>query len=364
MRPTITAICIAALAIAWPRPASACSIDSPNFGLTFHRFPETIPQGGVLALTASVHATTVEMAMARLTEFRVTRDDIEVPGALEVLTISSATTYDRLQHHDLILVWRPQQPLVIGDTLVLRYTLLDDFSGGEPISFTVTDEPTVIALPPVQAFGRAAQINESDRVCCEVGRDSCDQSSLCLPTHAEQVPSLSLDAARLAGTWPQGYLWAAMLDADGVPGPRLARPADPDPGLEIEDPPWASWPHEILFPADSPAPYCVVLGATSLVDGTTLVSDPLCVTADALDGFDALGPITLEPDLRAHALTRGRECLGDPVYEADGSPYPAVAEPKAGCRTTSEPAPPALLLLLLALGRSRRRTTGRPRDLR
>ncbi len=340
---------ICSMYLVYSGPAEACTTNDPEQGLRiYHPFPKTMPQGGVLAITASVLGATVDTAMADLTEFRVTHDDVEVPGALEVVTLSSATGPSALQYHELILVWRPQQPLVVGDALVLHYTHRPDEFEPHTVPFIVDDAPTTITLPGLRAIGSAVEVDESAWVCCEVLADSCNTTTRCLPTRVQRVAGVTLPDARLAGDWPQGYLWAARVDAQGEVGPRLPRVHDPYP-LAPHEPSWAAWPDPIVFTRDDAAPYCVVLGATSLVDGTSLVSGPLCVTAEQVG---ELGELELEADFSAQTSDVIRECVSDPVYEADGSPYPP--REASGCRTTPNPGSLAMLLLGLGLLSTRR----------
>lgn len=350
MTPGITrALLVAAgLCLAAPRPASACSTTSRPIGLTLRGPPpRTLPHGGVLPVGGEVYGTSVATAMTHVSEFRVTRDDVDLDGALEVVTIASDATPEGLQAHDVVLVWRPQEPLTVGDALVLHVGQDDAALPGLTVDITVVAAPTDATLPTITTSTRVVEVAEPERICCEIVADSCDRTSMCLPTRARRLPALSLQGARLPGA-AQGYLWVARQDAKGEPGPPLLR-APYRYGLDEEAPVFATWSSDVLF-TDAAPPHCVIVGVTSLVDGATVVADPLCI--DAAD-TGALGVVELEPDLPAHALANNRECVSDPVYEADGSPYPR--EPASdGCRAAPRTTPP-LVLLLLACARVRRR---------
>lgn len=326
-----------------PRDADACTTDALDSGLTLQGpFPQVLPGGGVLAISAMVRGVSVDAAVADFGELRVSRDDLDLAGALEFVTVASGLGDDGLQLHEVIVVWRPQEPLVVGEQLDVLYTDGDGFDTTWSASVGAAAAPAT--LPEISPVARTVQIDGPERVCCELRADSCDLVSLCLPTSFRETAAMTLQGASLPDIKPQSYLWLARIDADGAREAPLLRPIDRD----FEGTTWTTWLGPVVF-TDRDAPYCVIAGVTSLVDGTTVESEPLCLTAEQV------GPLeTIEFDLDLPAVARGifRECVSDPVYEADGSPYPRVAS--GGCRTAPTPGPAGLLLLALALLRRRR----------
>jgi hypothetical protein len=110
---------------------------------------------------------------------------------------------------------------------------------------------------------------------------------------------------------------------------------------------------------DAPAEqYCVVVGVTSVTDGSEVVSDPQCFD-QAMLGVPHAADIPPSPRMSIHdpADPDSGRCLGPIVYEADGAAYPRgageseVAEPPAGCTVTVRG---GAWLVLLALIRRRR----------
>jgi hypothetical protein len=348
VRPAIAVALLAALAgwLGVATPAGACETEGTPLGLTLLRpLPLTLPQGGVLPLTAVAIGVDLGAELSALPPFHVTRDDVEVAGTLATVTIATGLDAAGLRVHELIQVWRPKAPLAVGDTLLVTYT--DRYLSAETWPVTVTAPPEPVTLPNVLATGHSVRVDAGERVCCEILADSCDQTSLCQPTLARDIPALAVMGARLAGDPPQAWLWVARADAKGQPGPSLLRVPDAD--APFGRPAWTEWSADISFPAgDAAPPYCVVVGTTSLIDGSRQVSEPLCVDAEDVG---PIGTVELTPDLPAYAIEKNRECVSDPVYEADGSPYKA---PAGGCAVAPRPAPAALLLLMLLLRRRRR----------
>lgn len=333
------------------RPAGACSTVEPRHGLTVLGPPaavRTIAADGVIAFDALARGEPADVALARLS-LTLTPDDggPAIIGALSYHSLGREpyTLVDDLEQ--LVLVWRPAAPLAPG-AYTAAATLQIDLSEPDSWDFpvVVSDVPAAPLSPPPAPLVLAGEFDDEqfERVCCEVAQSSCGDSSVCQPTRVRVVPGLTVEAALAPADLERAYLWIAPWDGQtpGAPFGRVARWfGGPD-----ESPYWSAWPRSrpIRLP-DAAGTTCVVVGATSLIDGSTALADPIC------HELAAAHEEARTPEISASSGDDTRECLGPLFYEDDGRPYPS--EPAAGCRVGA--APPSLAALLLLVARRRRR---------
>jgi len=334
------------------RPARACSSVDLEPGLTFKtaRDARQIADDGVLAFDAFVRDEAPEVALARFSLYLSSETGGEaVTGELSHRFLGGAA-YDLLDDYsEIVVVWRPAAPLAPG-----QYTAHATLMTGFPVEWSfpvvVVDAPAAPLSPPrVQDIATAEFDHEArERVCCEQGPTSCGPRSLCLPTRVQVVPGFRVGASLEPADVERAWLWVAPWDGEGPGAPfeRMNRwQAFPDEGR----PWWSEWTiqHDIRLP-EAAGERCIVVGATSLIDGSVALAPPFC------GELAAAREETRTPDFVG--FDGGDVCLGPPVYEHDGSPYPP--EPTGGCRMASTGAAP--LVVLVALAARRRRRAGRP----
>lgn len=344
------------LALAAPRRVEACSIITPEYGLTIKRpyQDRQIASDGVLAFDAVILGETPEVALAR---FSLTLTPYTGGPAItgetshKLLGTEPYTAIDSFQ--DVALVWRPAMPLAPG-FYTANATLQGPWEQPEMWDFAVVvdDAPAPPLSPPrvEKVETRVFDDEELERICCETSLDSCGGSSLCEPLRVLVVPGFTIRAALEPADIERAYLWVAPWDGQAA-GPAFERTV---PWYDEPDQPTYSqwtWLNDFRLP-DAAGEFCLVVGATSLIDGSTVLTAPICRELTAAHE---------EP--RKIRLSFGdsawQQCLTPPVYERDGSPYPPEPDSNAGCRLadTNPGAGPLALLLLLAARRRRRPTS-------
>ncbi len=349
---------VAAAQLTATRPVSACTTDSPSPGLElgidiFDPWP--ITRSGVLMVRAEAFTVDIDAALADILLWEVRRDEVVVPGAFEVVPLwDREATSDSGEWHVFALIWRADAPLPAEGVYTLDHEVVGPF-GSAPRRMAlevVTDvAPT---LPKLFVSPTTAEVDPTEVVCCETGLDSCGRSKHCEATRATLLPAIELELDAEGDAAQQQVLWVARLQPGGEPGPRVQGRYASYTGPNF-------WVGEVAF--DAPAgQYCVVVGATSVNDGSEVVSEPQCFDQARL-GVPREAELEPGPLLASYDpenLARG-ECVGPLVYEADGAAYPrgSEAEPEAGggCSVTprGSAAPRSVRwLLLLALIRRRR----------
>lgn len=358
------AMVLAAAALWAPTPARACSYSDLSPGLTVYSSDaKTIAADGVLAFDAYFFGADIADVSTRFT-LTVTRDGAPVAGSLEFLTLWSGApgflrdevVEDATLLHQLVIVWRPAAPLAPGAYAGVMWV---EYPGGtnyhdemNPLAITVTDAPgPPLAAPEFEAIGGEMVAREVlEQACCETGYDSCSHDSLCKPTRVFEVPGFRIGTALPEIHRERAYLWVAQF-VDGTPG---APQPTHTPWLrpwEDSAPLFAQWSdfNPVGFD-EARDEYCVVLGATSLIDGSSATSEPFCATL--------AGPReeTLTPEFALYTESDDPwDCLEPPVYAHNGEPYPEGAEEPAnqGCRIAGGGA----WGLLMVVGLRRRRPT-------
>lgn len=340
------------VALTTPRPADACTAVSLDRGLTVIPSPveeRRIAGDGVLAFDAFIRDEPPELALTRFSLALTPEDGGPAIAGTASHRLLGTHPYTEIEdYQQIVLVWRPAAPLAPGP-YTAEATLEREF-GPDVWTFPVVveDAPAPPLAPPQIDAAEALEFDDEalERVCCEVGQSSCGTSSMCEPTRVRVVPGFGVRASLAAADIERAYLWIAPWDgqAAGLPFDRsnhwYSRP--------WTQPWWSEWEslQPILLP-DAAGETCVVVGATSLIDGSTALAEPICRELAAAHEE----PRT--PDFAPVDDGFGPPCLTPPVYEHDGSPYPP--EPASGCRIAPTGSG-AFLLLLLAGRRTRRRS--------
>lgn len=340
------------LALAAPRRADACSIISPEYGLTIKEANEDrqIASDGVLAFDAVILGETPEVALARFSlTLTPEAGGPAITGELghKLLGTEPYTAIDSFQ--DIALVWRPAMPLAPG-VYTANATLQGPWEQPAMWDFSVlvVDTPAPPLSPPRVDSVEAAVFDDQqlERICCETSLDSCGESSLCEPLRVLVVPGFTIRAALDPADIERAYLWVAPWDGQAA-GPPFERTVPWH--RETDLPTYAEWTwlNDFRLP-DAAGEFCLVVGATSLIDDSTVLSAPICRELTA--AHEEPRTITLSTE-----STGGSQCLTAPVYERDGSPYPPEPDSNAGCRLAdANPGAGPLALLLLLAARRRR----------
>jgi len=330
------------------RPASACSTSYPDTGLTLD-FEQDYPviEGGAMLVRAGSYAVDVDVAMADLLLWEVRRDGVVQPGAFEVVPLFDAeATSVTPEAHVFALLWRPDAPFTAGGAYTLDFQVADPHES-TPVRVTLeVVAPPPLEPPPMTATATTVAVDPTETVCCESHLGSCGDSYQCEVTRATLLPAIDVRVGLKGIIEVHRVVWVAPVLPGGEIGPRVQGPY-----AQVTTP-W-SWEGTIRF--DAPADeYCVVVGATSVIDGSDSISEPRCFGQAEL-GVPHEGSIALSTRMTpfVEGDYEGGRCLGPLVYEADGAAYPREAEqPEAsGCSVTS---PGPWSLLLLALIRRRR----------
>lgn len=335
-----------------PAPAQACSTLSPPWGLAMGtpgagEALRTAP-GGVIALSATIAGVLIEEALAqpRLT---LTRADEVIEATPSFVPLQLERGSGPRPIYLGVVVWRPAAPLAPGATYTAKVERAGEYGGVLSFAVEVDAEPLPsLPAPEISAVvGTRVAVEDRAVVCCERGPDSCGDTSECLPTVQLFHPAIGVEATS-PGAWAGNALvWLAPALPEGGLGPRAQ--AVPT-WWRLE--PWsflALTPETVATFAAAQDSYCVVVGATSLLDGAEVVSQPRCVAAAEI-GAPAEEP---HPALEFFSDEYFATCDSPPVYD-DGRLYGAEAE-RGGCRMGQVESPWVLLALLPVLRRRRRR---------
>lgn len=340
-------------ALAVPRVADACSSESFYDGLTVKPYTydeRRIAADGVLAFDGFIKNATPEEALAQWSLTLVPEDGgPAIGGEVSLRIIATAPLSEIADYQKIVLVWRPAAPLQPG---TYRADVVDTSDFGRNWEFPVIVDAAAappLSPPRVETARPITEIGETlERICCEKGQSSCGDHSYCEPTRVRMVPGFRIEASLEPADVERATLWVAPWDGQkaGAPYERM----DPWYRHPEDVPWWAEWTYErpILLPALA-GEHCVVVGATSLIDGSTAISAPLCGELTA--AYEEAREPKIESE-DPYGSDRWASCQGPIVYEHDGSPYPRVAE--RGCRIAGERSGWLLLLVPLALRRRRR----------
>lgn len=334
--------CILAAAVAsTPDRASACSVSVPEPGLSIWEIdnpPEMLytAKGGVFALFGGLYD--VELAeAAALVDVALTLDGEALATEIEVLRLGPALREGEPSWTVAVVV-RPVEPLQAG----VYEVRVRNADGEATFPLTVEAEPVAALAPPTADVVDPLEstIGYRGRVCCESQlTSSCGETERCTFTEIDKVPALYVETSSLPRTQAASALvWVQRLDAAGQPDPdgRFAYPARHD----------VSW--TIDFTA-AQAEYCVALGVTNLVDGTSVSGPPQCLSREEAGEPHVVIEEPTEEQIESW------ECVGPLEYD-DGTPF--GEEPpaeKAGCRVGGDGASWAWLFVLAGLGSRRRR---------
>ncbi|WP_434426745.1 MYXO-CTERM sorting domain-containing protein [Nannocystis pusilla] len=336
-----TCLLLAAVASA-PDRAAACSTEVPEPGLLVWEIgnpPDRLftATGGVFSLYGVLYD--VEPAdAAALVDVALTLDGEALATEVEVLRLSP-TLVGAQPAWTVAIVVRPLEPLQAGD-----YQVAVGNVDGDETTFplTVEAEPVAMPEPPTAAVIQPEEVTAGydGQVCCESRQtSSCGDTERCTFTLVSKVPAVHVSPSPLPRAQAGSALvWVQRLDAAGQPDPdgRFSYPARNN----------ISWTVEF---AAAQAEYCVVLGVTYLVDGTSVSGSPQCLTRE-----EAGEPhvVTQEP---SDEEIESWECVGPLEYD-DGTPF--GEEPpaeKSGCRLDGDGVSWAWMVVLAGLGLRRRR---------
>jgi len=336
---------LTAVALA-PGRADACSYNDMTPGLELWELyspPEQLRtvQDGVIALYGTVYREELADVVPTVT-VTLTRDGVAVETTIELLPLSAGIFADA-PTWTVAVVARPAQPLEVGEYQVEVAVDREDY-GLDEMTFPLVVEAGPLApleAPTAAAMEATESIAEyGDRICCETEFDSCGGKSRCIHTTIVTLPALHIEPTALPPVLADNsVIWAQRLGADGVP--------DPSWRFQFLGRSYVEW--EVPFAAAQPE-YCVVLGATSLVDGTSVSGPPLCKSRDEL-GEPHEETSEVPPD-----AFENYGCLTPPLYE-DGTPFgeEAPAEETSGCRQADGGGAWAWLLVAAGLGPRRHR---------
>ncbi|MCY1064107.1 hypothetical protein OV090_05015 [Nannocystis sp. RBIL2] len=336
-----TCLLVAAVASA-PDRASACSSEVPEPGLSVWEIgnpPDRLytASGGVFSLYGYLYDVEPADATA-LVDVALTLDGEAQATEVEVLRLSP-TPIAGEPGWTVAIVVRPVEPLQAGEYQVTVGNVDDDEA---TFPLTVEAEPVAVPGPPTAQVIKPEEVTAGydDRVCCESQlTSSCGDTERCSFTSISKVPAVYVEPSSLPPAQAGSALvWVQRLDAAGQPDPdrRFTYPARHD----------VSWTVEF---AAAQAEYCVVLGVTNLVDGTSVSGSPQCLSREEA------GEPYVESDEPTEEEIESWECVGPLEYD-DGTPF--GEEPptkKSGCRIGADGQAWAWLAVLAALGLRRRR---------
>jgi MYXO-CTERM domain-containing protein len=343
LRSRFLGTCLLVVAVASaPERASACSSEVPEPGLSIWEIgnpPDRLytATGGVFSLYGVVYD--VEPAdAAALVDVALTLDGEALATEIEVLRLSPTLVGDPPSWTVAIVV-RPVEPLQAGEYQVT----VGDVDGDEAtFPLTVEAEPVAVLEAPTAQVLRPEEVTVgyADRVCCESQlTSSCGDTERCTFTSISKVPAVYVAPVSLPPAQTGSALvWVQRLDAAGQPDPvgRFTYPARPNIGWTVEF-------------AAAQAEYCVVLGVTNLVDGTSVSGSPQCLSREEA------GEPHVETDEPTDEEIELWQCVGPLEYD-DGTPF--GEEPpakKSGCRIGADGQAWAWLAVLVGLGLRRRR---------
>lgn len=360
------AAALAAIVLARPAAVDACTgpaTPAPGLNLTGIGPELTIAGDGVLVFDAYALQSTPEQALESFS-IEVTRDGVAVAGGLEVVPLwtgileyAGGVETDALPLHEFLIVWRPEAAWMPG----VHAALIEDVGSNgfvEEVELTVTVEaqpgPAIVAPEVHQVFASEFVAEVLERVCCEQSASTCGNYPYCKPTQVRHETGLNITAGLAEPQHMRGYLWVAGY-VDGEVGTRV--PAHAEFSYYPPEPSWTRWADFMLFDV-APGEQCVVIGATSLIDGSSVMSEPMCATV-AAPREEMLTPMFAPQDPEGGM----GDCLSPPVYEKTGEayePYDAGEAPEkdGGCRVGGS-APWGLLAFGLLWRRRGRRVSGK-----
>ncbi|PCC74376.1 MYXO-CTERM domain-containing protein [Nannocystis exedens] len=336
-----TCLLVAAVASA-PDRASACSTSEPVPGLDLwelHNPPERLytATGGVFSLYGVLYDTELAEAAA-LVDVAVALDGEAVATELEVVQLNPTLSAGEPAWTVAVVV-RPVEPLQAG---VYQVTVAD--LDGDEVTFplTVEAEPVATLEPPAAEVVDPVEVTVGfgGTICCESDlTSSCGETTRCDYTTFDKAPAVYVVPSPLPRAQAGSALvWVQRLDAAGEP--------DPDGRFQYPARDMIDWTVEF---AEAQAEYCVVLGVTNLVDGTSASGPPQCLSRE-----EAGEPRVVTDEPTAEEI-EAWECKGPLEYE-DGTPFGEEPEKKeVGCRLGAEGGAWTWLAALAGLGLGRRR---------
>lgn len=291
----------------------------------FH--PRTTATDGVIAVPGTLYRVELAEAAAKTTA-RLEREGTSIAAAVEIRPVRASVVSGEPMS-DVVVVVRPAAPLAADST----YTLILELVGSsgelrtEELAVTVTGGPLGPLVPPAATLTLSPAQLARDPVCCEGEASSCGETTHCFARSHEVLPRFIVQPKIEAPLSRNTLVWIARVGRDG----ELEWIDEDVPARERLE--WSVTFEEVQ------REYCVVLGLTSLIDGTTVMAEPMCAPV-AETGAPRREPATVDMEY-AEAV-----CL-TPLVDVNGQPY--VAE-ESGCSIVGAPG----LLILPALLRRRR----------
>lgn len=361
-------VAVALAVIMTPLPeARACSIEGDQYYVHVELGPHDLwgaeifetPMDGAAIFTMQMQNTDFGSAFSAVSVIVRDPEGVELPGSLELLPL-----YETGLDHDSgstggtgLLIWRPQDqlaPLTLYSA-ELRVDIValtgEPDAWGNEVRVSTEEFRTTDELAPELALPEAINVSLTsyvasiiERVCCETTADSCGVAWQCETVRQRREPALMVTSEAA----PLTYLWTAPVDDEGVVGAvRTVQEVydGKDHNNELELVSVHVLSDRIKFKG-AQNEYCVVVGATSMIDGDSVVSAPICVPHGELDA-----PIEENVDW---SFSYGIDaCLTPPVFESSNEPY----APTSGCQIDPSGrggAPLGLLLIAALLGIRRR----------
>ncbi len=302
--------------------------------------------------------------------------DLEVwDGETHVPGTQSLRFVDRMppvtDYRDIVrymLIWQPEGALLPNHTYELRildtsefpatesgYVYEHIFTTGNGAHTGLDGELHVEVTPGVDL----AEVTQ--RACCELSSSSCGPGAFCTPTSERYGPVLNISAT-IPGQNNPGMVrfWTARLGPDGTQLPSQSLLSE-ESNLDLPYPagyptlPLGELQQQVMFPATQ-SEYCVVVGATSMIDGqttTTTVCSPH--SAETEPYTSTLDVASILAEFEAFEANEGLRCRSPVLYESNGEPVEASS---SGCRVVHTPSGAVLLCLVVLVCGRRRRSEG------
>jgi len=348
------------------KPAQACSESYPE-GLFVDRTEvfldqQPLPTNGVIVVPARGHFW-INGEPDPFAQIEVwDGDGQKIPGTVSVRLVDQIPPLTESFNVRYIYLWQPESELIANHAYQFRVANIDHNGGNYEYPFVTADGPHTDMAGELQveltADIEVAEVVES--ACCELSRTSCGTGSFCIPTTERYGPALHVSAT-ISGLDDTRMVrfWVARLTPDGTQLPSASFLTEE---TDIDDPDLAGYPtlpigqlqQNVLFPTPQPE-YCVVVGATSMIDGQSVTSTE-CVShsAETEPMTTTLATADILDKFAEYEAGAEQACLSPALYKSNGEPVRPEEIP-VGCKVANTPGTGLVYLTALALIRLRRR---------